>query len=83
MKYIPILTHNSETETAFEIHIISKKEQKQVGIGSIIFCKSKDKIKLVQCEYYVPEEYTVSELEIEKECNKFLLAMNEFKEMAD
>jgi hypothetical protein len=79
MKYIPILTHNSETETAFEIHIISKKEQKQVGIGSVIFCKSKDKIKLVQCEYYVPEEYTVSESAIEKECSKIIKSMREFE----
>ncbi|MBP3255804.1 MAG: hypothetical protein J6M60_04885 [Clostridia bacterium] len=79
MKYIPILTHNSENETAFEIRIISIEEKKEVGIGAVVLCKNEKKIKMVQCEYYVPEKYEVSEKEIEKECKKIIKSMRKFE----
>ena len=80
MVYIPILTYNSETEAAFQIHIISEREEKEIGIASAIFAK-KDKIKMVQCEYYVPESHFIFEKEIERACVKFLDAMKEIEKM--
>lgn len=77
MRYIPILTHISETEASFEIRIISKKLEREVGIGSCIFCKKDGNVKMVQFEYYVPERFYVSENEVESICKKSLKAMEE------
>lgn len=75
MKYIPILTFISDTDAAFQIHIIDKNLEKEVGIGSIILKKECETFNTVQCEYYVPEQYNVSKKEIEAECLKTLIAM--------
>ena len=83
MKYIPILTHNSESETAFEIRIISIEEEKEVGIGAVVLCKKEKKVQMVQCEYYVPEKYQVSEKEIERECKKVIKKMKRFEKMVE
>ena len=73
MKYIPVITHISKEDAAFEVVILCEKDNSEVvGFGSVILNAEFDE---EQSEYYVSPGYQINKEEAKKECIKCIEKM--------
>ena len=84
LKYIPFMTWIDENCASFEVRIFSKRLEREVGIASIMLGKNENgDYVTAKMEYYAPEQFYVSKMEIEKECVKFLEARQKISDMVE